>query len=88
MMRQREEGICSAYSKADGSCYALPRSEYPRLLSEWMAGRAFYTCQAFYGGEMTIKLGDIVAVCDTPPEAIEAARDDNGQNEKEDAVFA
>ena len=38
-MRQREEGVCSAYSKYDGSIFALRRSDYARLKTEWMAER-------------------------------------------------
>lgn len=84
MMRQREEGACYAYSKADGSAYSLPRSEYPRLVSEWMAGRAFFQGQGFYGATVHLKLGDIVAVADTPAEAMAASRADKRMDEDED----
>lgn len=88
MPRQREDGACYAYSKADGSAYALPRSEYPRLLAEWMAGRAFFVGSSFYGATMALKLGDIVAVSDEPPESLAAARADRADNERDDTILA
>ena len=84
MIRQRELGACYAYSKADGSAYAIPRADYPRLLAEWMIGRAFYTGQSYYGGTITLKLADIVAVCDTPPEAMAMGRADKRADEEDD----
>ena len=84
MIRQRERGACYAYSKADGSAYALPRSEYSRLVSEWMAGRAFFEGPGYYGGTIHLKLGDIVAVTDTPAAALMAGRADQRSNEDED----
>lgn len=85
-MRQREDGTVLAYSKSDGSCYVFPRSEYPRLLADWMAGKAFFTGPGFYGGKTTVKLGDVVCVADTPPEAIRARADDDRANAREDAI--
>lgn len=86
MMRQREDGVCYAYSKADGSQYVLARSEYPRLLQEWMAGKAFFTGMGFYGSTLTLKLGDIVAVSDFPTECTQAARKDQEADKREDAI--
>lgn len=86
MRRQREDGVCWAYSKHDASSFALDRSEYPRLLAEWMAGRAFFTGLAFYGSTITLKLGDISAVVDSPPETMQAARDDAEADKREDAI--
>lgn len=85
-LRQREEGACYAYSRADGSSYSLRRSEHARLKAEWMAGRAFFTGLGFYGSEITLKLGDIVAVSDVLPEHITAANDDARSNESDDAL--
>jgi hypothetical protein len=85
-MRQRDDGACHAYSKADGSCYGLQRSEYPRLLAEWMAGRAFFIGIGFYGSTLALKLGDIVAVSDCSPESLAADRQDQAQNDSEDAL--
>jgi hypothetical protein len=82
--RQRIDGACYAYSKNDGTAYALPRSEYAILLAHWMAGRAFYTGLSFYGGTITLKLGDIVAVSDAPPASLLDGRADQRANEEED----
>lgn len=85
-MRQREEGCCYAYSRADGSCYSLQRAEYPRLLADWMAGKAFFTGFAFYGSTITLKLGDIVAVADTSAEELALGAADRRADAKEDAL--
>jgi hypothetical protein len=85
-IRQREVGSCFAYSKADGSAYAFARDEYQPLLQEWMAGRAFFTGYSVYGSLLTVKLGDIVAVSDTSPEAMEMQREDRLADERDDAV--
>lgn len=85
-MRQRDEGACYAYSKSDGSSYSLQRSEHARLKADWMAGKAFFTGVGFYGSELTLKLGDIVAVSDVAPEHIIASLDDQRANEREDAI--
>lgn len=84
--RQREAGCCYAYSKADGSCYAIARGEYARLLEEWMAGRAFWTGQGFYGARLTLRLGDIVAVADSSPESIMGRLADIRADEHDDAL--
>lgn len=86
MKRQREEGACYAYSKADGNAYTLQRGEYVRLKADWMAGKAFFTGLAFYGAEMTLRLGDIVAICDTTADHLAAAREDRSADEREDAI--
>jgi hypothetical protein len=85
-LRQREEGACYAYSRADGSSYSLRRSEHARLKVEWMAGRAFFTGLGFYGSELTLKLGDIVAISDVAPEHIASATEDQRANESDDAL--
>jgi hypothetical protein len=87
-IRQRELGSCYAYSKADGSAYAFARDEYQPLLHEWMAGRAFFTGTSVYGSPLTVKLGDIVAVSDVSPEALEAQREDRKADERDDAIEA
>lgn len=86
MKRQREEGVCFAYSKADGSCYTIDRAEYPRLLADWMAGKAFWTGLAFYGSTITLKLGDICAVSDCLTEHMTARRQDEDADKAEDAI--
>lgn len=86
MKRQREDGVCFAYSKADGSCYTMERAEYPRLLAEWMAGKAFFTGISFYGSTITLKLGDIIAVSDCTSESIAARRQDEDADKAEDAI--
>ena len=86
-MRQREEGCCYAYSKSDGgSSFTLPRSEFARLRTEWMAGKAFWEGKGFYGSTLVIKLGDIVAIADTAPEDMALARTDKAADEKEDSI--
>lgn len=86
MKRQREEGVCLAYSKSDGSSFSLPRSEYPRLKQEWMRGAAFFETVGFYGSPSVIKLGDIVAISDCSAESIQARADDTKADEREDAI--
>lgn len=85
-MRLRVDGACFAYSKADGRPYALPRAEYLRLLNDWMAGKAFFTGESLYGGVVTLRLGDICAVSDSPPAALIAAADDQADEEREDSL--
>ena len=85
-MRQREDGFCLAYSKSDGKAFVLPRSEYPRLKSEWMAGRAFFEGEQFYGGPITLKLGDVMGVTDISADCDRAMREDERSNAKEDAL--
>jgi hypothetical protein len=83
-VRQREDGMCCAYSKSDGSAYLFPRSEYARLKAEWMAGRAFFESDGFYGHALVIKLGDVIAVTDCTPESMANQREDKRQDEIED----
>lgn len=85
-MRQREDGVCYAYSKSDGSMFSLPRSEFARLKQEWMAGRAFFETVGFYGSPSVIKLGDIVAISDCTPDSIRARDEDRKEDEREDAI--
>lgn len=85
-MRQREDGVVLAYSKSDGSCFVLPRYEYARFKQEWMAGRAFWTGTGFYGGEVVIKLGDIVGLNEADPESIAARLADTRADAREDAL--
>lgn len=85
-MRQREDGACFAYSKSDGACFVLPRSEHARLKQEWMAGRAFFEWRAFYGSALTLKLGDIVAICDSSAEQLQSGRSDAAEDKREDAI--
>lgn len=85
MKRQREEGCCYAYNKCDSS-WSLARSEYQRLLADWMAGKAFFTGVAFYGSAITLKLGDIVAVADVEPEHMALRVADTAADEAEDAI--
>jgi hypothetical protein len=85
-MRQREDGACLAYSKSDGQCFVLPRSEYPRLKQEWMAGRAFWEGIGFYGAPCVIKLADIVAISDSTSEAMAARAADDKADKAEDAI--
>lgn len=88
LRRQREEGVCIAYSKSDGSSFTLPRSEYPRLKQEWMRGAAFFETVGFYGSPSVIKLGDIVAISDCSPDSIRWRDADYKENEREDAIDA
>lgn len=53
-----------------------------------MAGKAFFTGAGFYGSEIVLKLGDIVAVSDASAEALAAGREDRDQDEREDAIHA
>lgn len=85
-MRQREEGLCYIYTKSDGACFAVPRSEYHRLREEWMAGRAFWTGKGFYGSDATIKLADVCGIADTPSEAMAASREDAAEDSREDSI--
>lgn len=84
MRRQREDGYCLAFSKADGSAYTLPRSEYTAVHAAWMRGEAFWTGGGFYGGAITLRLGDIVAVTDIPPDVVRAQRADKHAEAEED----
>lgn len=86
MRRQRETGACYAYSKSDGSAYVLSRSEYPRLKSDWMAGKAFFEGVGFYGSPIVIRLGDIIGIIEELPEAMAAARADKAADRQEDAL--
>lgn len=86
MTREREDGACYAYSKGDGTSYRLKRSEHTRLKSEWMAGRAFFEGVALYGAAITLKLGDIVAIVDAPPETLAAGIADSREDAREDAL--
>lgn len=85
-MRQREDGVALAYCKSDGSCFVLPRSEFPRLKQEWMAGRAFFEGVGFYGAACVIKLGDIVATSLASAEGMAAQRADSREDAAEDAL--
>lgn len=85
-MRQREDGVCFAYSKGDGSAFVLPRSEFHRLKQDLMAGKAFFEGAGFYGGTVVIKLGDINGLNDLSAEAMKASRDDTAADKAEDAI--
>ena len=53
-----------------------------------MAGKAFFDGEGFYGGSLTIKLGDINAVNDVPVEALLASLEDKQADAREDAIDA
>lgn len=84
MRRKRDDGVCLAYSKSDGLAIALPRSEYPRLKTDWMAGRAFWVGTGFHGGTLVLKLGDIVAIHDAPPQTMTDDLAERRANEHDD----
>ncbi len=85
MLRERD-GACYAYCKGGQTSYTLARSEYPRLLADWMAGKAFWTGLALYGSTVTLKLGDIVAVFDSPGDALRSGLEDRAADAREDAL--
>jgi hypothetical protein len=85
-MRQREDGVTFPYTKSDGACFVLPRGEHESIKRAWMAGKAFWEGSGFYGGALTIKLGDVVAICDNSAESLEAARADYAEDKREDAI--
>ena len=81
MSRVSEDGACYAYTKRDGTAFVLPRSEHDRLKRDWMAGKAFFEGFGFYGGAITIKLGDI----DSSPQSLAAAAQDEARKRQEEA---
>lgn len=81
-----QEWYVSTDNSSDGKAFVLPRSEYSRIKTDWMAGRAFYEGVQFYGGPIILKLGDVMAVCDVSPECDRAMRDDSAANDREDAI--
>ncbi len=84
-MREREVGATYAYSKSDGgACFVLPIGDYPRLREEWMAGKAFYEGETFYGADLTLKLGDIVAISRNSPAALREIRQAQIEARQED----
>ena len=88
-MRERELGAVYAYSKSDGgSCFMLPIGDYDGLREQWMAGRAFFDGKTFYGADLCLKLGDIVAISRHNPTALRLAREDREANAREDAIQA
>lgn len=85
MSRVRAEGACYAYSKTDGA-FLFARVEYQRLKTDWMAGKAFFEGEGFYGAPMILKLAVIEAVVLENPESLEAGRADRREDTLEDSL--
>lgn len=84
-MRRRETGNVVAWTKG-GDAYCFPPEDFPRLKSEWMAGKAFYEGRAFQGDPITLKLSEIVSMHLFTPEGIAAAYDEEAADKAEDAA--
>ena len=85
-MKLRDEGACFVYSKSSKRPYILPRSDFERFKTAWMAGKAFYEGVGFYGSPLVLKLGDVVGVINDIPESMAAAKDDYSEGEREDNI--
>lgn len=84
--RIRELGVCLAYPKAEGSPYHLAVAEYDRLLADWMAGKAFFDAEMHYGGRVSLRLADIVALAEITPASLAAQREDERADKAEDLI--
>ena len=86
MSRVRDEGCVHAYSKVDGNAWLISRAEYPRLRADWLAGKAFFECDGFFGSKLAFRLTDIYAISDNSPESLAANRADTAQDNRDNAI--
>lgn len=83
--RIRETGCAWAYAKYRDAAYPIPRAHFGALRAAWMAGEAFYEGQSVYGSPIVLRLGDIVAIEDASPAAMEARRASDFADERDDS---
>ena len=85
--RIRDLGTCLAYPKGgDGQPYHLAIGEFDRLREDWMAGKAFFDGEMHFGGRVTLKLMDVVAIAEVTPASLAEQRA-NQKADKEDDLL-
>ena len=68
------------------SAFFIDASEYATLRSDWMSGKAFWTGKNFYGAEITIKLGAVVAILLDSPASVAQADADRKEERRLNAI--
>lgn len=67
----------------NGGEYRVPRTDFERILAEWMAGKAFIRFTTLDGGDITVKASRVEAVADMTADAVEAWRERNREDRRE-----